>query len=438
MPDSSTSSENLIQGTAGTAIVKAGGIGLSFLASLMLARLLGASGYGVYAYAVSWALLLSVPAGLGLDTLLTREVARYQTRGDQAASGGVLWWSVRVALTSSGVLGLLAASCIWFFQQRIEPATVVALWTALLILPIWVLLRLQQGTILGLGRVVSALAPQLVLHPALLLALAGVFFLSGRLNAPLTVGVYAIAATLALLLGSWPLRSQLRVPKNFTIQADQIQIWWRGTWPLFVAATAGMLNDLIAVILLGILANTESAGVFDVARKMAILVSFGLVAVSIPLAPAVANLHTSGNHVQLQRVVVQGTRASLLIALPVAIGLIVFGHWGLSLFGSAFQSGFVALIILCLGQLVNAYTGSVAVVLNMTGHERDVSHGVLAAAILNTLLSILLIPRWGLEGAAVANLVGIIVFNVLLGRRVYQRLGIRVARLGPLKMGLRK
>jgi len=401
----------------------------------MLARLLGASGYGIYVYAVSWALLLSVPAGLGLDALLIREVARYQTRGDQAASGGVMWWSVRVALMSTGVFGLLAASCIWFFQESIQPSSEVALWTALLILPVWVLLRLQQGAILGFGRVVSALIPQLLLHPALVLALAGVLFLTGRLNAPLTVGMYAVATTLALLHGFWLLRTQLRVSKNYTIHAEQIQMWWRGAWPLFVAATAGMLNDLIAVILLGILANTESAGVFDVARKMAILVSFGLVAVSTPLAPVVANLHAKSNHLRLQRVVVQSARASLLIALPVAIGMIAVGQWGLSLFGPAFQSGFAALIILCFGQLVNAYTGSVAVVLNMTGHERDVAHGVLAAAILNTLLSVLLIPRWGLEGAAVANLIGIIVFNVFLGTRVYQRLGIRVVRLGALKAG---
>ena len=365
-----------------------------------------------------------------MDALLTREVARYQTQGDQPASGRVLWWSIRVALSSSGVVVLLAASCIYFFQQRIEPATEAALWTALSILPVWVLLRLQQGAILGLGRVVSALAPQLLLHPALLLALAGVLFLSGPLNAPLTVGVYAIAAALALLRGGRVLRTLLRVRKNYTIQAEHVQMWWRGIWPLFVAATAGMLNDLIAVILLGILANTESAGVFDVARKMAILVSFGLAAISMPLAPTVAKLHASGNHSQLQRVIVRSARASFLTALPVAIGLIAVGQWGLSLFGRAFQSGFVALIILCLGQLVNAYTGSVAVVLNMTGHSRDVAHGVLAAAILNTLLSILLIPRWGLEGAAVATVVGIIVFNVLLTMRVHQRLGIRVSRLG--------
>ena len=103
----------ILHGALGTVFVKAGGLGLAFLVSVVLARLLGSSGYGAYAYAVSWAMLLSVPAVVGFDILLVREVARHSASGKGGTSIGLLRWSTRFVVVMSmlfvlaGVAGIL-------------------------------------------------------------------------------------------------------------------------------------------------------------------------------------------------------------------------------------------------------------------------------------------------------------------------------------------
>jgi O-antigen/teichoic acid export membrane protein len=149
--------------------------------------------------------------------------------------------------------------------------------------------------------------------------------------------------------------------------------------------------------------------------------------ISIPLAPMVATLYANGHQAQLQELVTRSTRVALLVSVPVVVILIVFGSWLLSIFGLPFQTGHAALAILCIGHLANAYLGFAIIVLNMTGYEHDVAQGIIIAAILNTFLCVLLIPPWGILGAAVASVLGTVAFLVLLSVKLYQRLGIRPA-----------
>src|SRR5690606_14902262 len=96
-----------------------------------------------------------------------------------------------------------------------------------------------------------------------------------------------------------------------------------------------------------------------------------------------------------------------------------------------FRTGYVALLILVFGQLINAGMGCVVVLLNMTGHERDTLNGVAVAAVANLLLNFLLIPRFGINGAAASTAVSLALWNILLARTVAKRLGLSS---GPLQL----
>lgn len=426
-PNASNLHAAILQGALGSVLVKAGGIGLTFLVSLVLARLLGSSGYGAYAYAISWAMLLSVPAVAGLDVLLVREVAQHRALDKRAVLNEILRWPTRFVLVMSLLFVLAGAAGIWLSQQRFDSVTTASLWTALGVLPLLSLLRLQQGAIQGLGSVVVAQVPQVLLVPALLLILVSSLHLGRSLTAPSAIGAYIFSTALALFWSARWLRVRLTGASGDEFDVKQTRHWLRSTWPLFVVSTAGMLHDQVTVILLGTLADSEVAGIFDVSRKVAVLVSIGLVVIGMPLAPLVAQLHANGENARLRRLVVRSSRAGLLISLPIAVGLMILGRWVLSMFGEAFQAGYIALMILCLGQIVSVSVGAVALVLNMTGHARDAAQGIVLAALLNMVLSILLIPVLGLEGAAVASSVSLASCAILLAVRVYQRLGFRTA-----------
>ncbi len=154
------------------------------------------------------------------------------------------------------------------------------------------------------------------------------------------------------------------------------------------------------------------------------------------LGPVVSSLYTAGELQRLQRIVTISARVVLLGSLPVALSMIIFSRWILlTVFGADFVSGATALAILSAAQIINAGMGSVGLLLVMTGHERDTATGVGIAAVMNVALNALLIPVWGIEGAAIATAISVATWNILLAVWVYQRLGIYTTAAGSF--GLR-
>ena len=112
-------------------------------------------------------------------------------------------------------------------------------------------------------------------------------------------------------------------------------------------------------------------------------------------------------------------------ALPLVVIFFMFGDWLLfTVFGQGFVVGHMVLCVSSLGQLANAAMGSVVVLLNMTGHEKSVAKGLVFSASLNIVLNFVLIPRWGIEGAAIATSITLIFWNLLLAKVVFEKIGI--------------
>lgn len=99
-------------------------------------------------------------------------------------------------------------------------------------------------------------------------------------------------------------------------------------------------------------------------------------------------------------------------------------------FGSLYETAYIPLIILLVGQLINSGAGSVGLLLNMSGYERETARGMMVAAVLNVVLNLLLIPLWGINGSSLATSVSLIVWNVLLWWAVRKRLGINSLAFG--------
>ena len=106
------------------------------------------------------------------------------------------------------------------------------------------------------------------------------------------------------------------------------------------------------------------------------------------------------------------------------------GHWFLLIFGEAFTGGYTAMLILCAAHVVNAAGGCVGVILTMSGHERAAAVGLAVTVVLNITLNAVLIPRYGMTGAAAASLVSELVKNIILGVICWRTMGIDPTVLG--------
>jgi O-antigen/teichoic acid export membrane protein len=164
-------------------------------------------------------------------------------------------------------------------------------------------------------------------------------------------------------------------------------------------------------------------------------VSFALTTINPVIAGQLAHLHARDQKAELQQLLTMAVRVCLLLSLPVGLLELAGGDRLLGLFGDDFGGGATALRILVLAQLINSAAGSVGLLLNMSGHAGDTLVGTALSAVAGFVLSISLIPRFGINGAALAQGSGIVVFNVWLALRAYQRLGLNTTILPGMPKG---
>lgn len=414
----------IVRGTSGTVGLKVINSGLLLLTTIVLARVLGATAYGAYAYAISWVSLLVIPAIVGLDTLLTREVARYRATENWPALKGILGWSDRVVVATSLTIAAGLALIVGWRSDVLDPIVADSLWASVILLPFLTIVQVRGGSTRGLGAVIEAQFPMLVVLPLIFLGFVVGMHLIADLTAPRAIGLRAASAMVAAIVAIWLLRRVLPLDTHPAIPRFHRRAWFKSAVPLLFLGGANALNQQVGVLMLGSIVGSEAAGIYDVARRMAMLVSLVLIAINMPLGPIIADLHVRGEAERLQAVLVKSARVAAALSCLIAFALIGFGPWILRLMGEEFTAGLPVLTVLCLGGILNAAAGSVALVLNMTGHERETLKGVGIAAVTNLLLNALLIPHWGILGAGVASALSTLLWNVLLVIWIWRHLGL--------------
>src|SRR6266478_9936144 len=204
------------------------------------------------------------------------------------------------------------------------------------------------------------------------------------------------------------------------------------------AASSGVIYAQADTLMLGSIKGAKVVGIYGIADRGSDLIMVLVLVVSTALAPHVAKLYASGDIGGIERVVIKFARATFLCSLPVALAFMSFGFWYLLVFyGSAFTAGRSALTILSIGKILSVMMGLPGMILIMTGYERDAARAIGLSAIITILLNLVLIPRWGLEGTAVATASTTVLWNILMVVLLYKRLGIHCTALGRIPLSRR-
>lgn len=421
--------------SATSVILKIAQGGLTLIVAVLLARTLGPAGYGVYAFVFALVSLLVLPAQFGLPTLIVRETARAGADGDWALIRGLWHWSTRFALTISGLLIAGGAITAWLFRDRLSDVETWTVAWGLVLIPLIALAALLSAALRGLHQVTLGQLPEFVIRLGLLVVLLVGWQVLGpvQLTAASAMGLHAAAAAVALIVATWLLHRHrpTQIASN-TRPEMHSRNWFRSVLPLAFIGGAQLINTRADSLLLGILTDAETVGIYQVAVQGGNVVVLALGAINLVIAPQFASLYASGDRDQLQRLVTRSARLILGLTLPVVIMLIAFGQpMILRAFGAEYTDAYIPLVILTAGQLINAAFGSVAMLLNMTGHEQNTARALGLCAVLNIVLTLFLIPPLGMAGAALATSISLIVWNTSLWRIVRLKLGIRTTALLP-------
>jgi O-antigen/teichoic acid export membrane protein len=410
----------------GAFVANAAGVALGVVTQACLARILGVATFGTYVYVITWVNVLIIPALLGLDTASVRFVSVYYSQGNKQMLREFVVFSVcRTMVLSGGLsLGLIAAVAV--LRDRLHPATYAAFQVGCLLLPASALLQLGVSYLQATKKIIHA---QLIDNvPRNLIVLALVVFvllpLKVGLDAVHLVGVTAFATGVTLLVVYYLLPfASVHADQRTNVPSPKRE-WTRVSFALFLISGSQAILARTDVLLIGIFLNVSDAGVYAVASRLATLVGFGITAINASLAPTIADLYAQKAHVELQRIVTFASRLVMLYAVPVMVVLWVGGRFLLGLFGAEFQRGYSVLLLLSAGQIVVALAGSVGFLLTMTGHHQLALRVIGATAVVNLGLNLLMIPKWGMQGAALATMLATACRSLTLTYFVQTRVGI--------------
>jgi O-antigen/teichoic acid export membrane protein len=421
------SAPRALAGRLGGAIsIRILGAGIGLGLQVMLARILGAEEYGFYVYAITCTHLLSLVGRVGTTTAALRFVPLYEGREQWGLLRGFMSRCWQVPLMVSTALAVTTAAVAWLMLPWLGRSLTVALWLACLVTPMETVLEVQSSVLLGFRRVVSSQLPHLVLRPALVMLVFAVAMAASPAPAFATVAlgaeVVAVAATMAVAMWLlWRVR-----PAAMTVAAEFRTVeWGRASLRMWIIAHLQLLISQTDTLLVGAFHGTTVAGIYAASSRLTRVVLFGLDAGNQVVAPAIARLFSQGRMAELQRTVTLAARGVLAFTVPVAVGLIMVGRQALSVFGEAFVEGYSVLVILLAGQVINALTGPVGFLMTMTGHERRAMHVIGATAAMNLALNAVLIPGFGMAGAALATAIAVAARNLALAICVWRVLRIR-------------
>jgi O-antigen/teichoic acid export membrane protein len=414
--------------------------GVTACSQLLIARLVGADTYGVYAYVIAWMTILAYFSALGFDIALLRFVPAYQTTGAWSLARGVIQYAERRALAVSTFVMLVGASVIMIWSRQFSPELRYTFLAGFILVPVWALLWIRCSIVRAFGGVVMAVVPDKVARDGLLLVLVVLasLVLGRHADAPLVMMATLVGSIGALGLASLAIR-RLRPGVLTIILPEYAAATWRHTAvPLVIIAAAEALLNRTGVVLLGWFGETKEAGIYTLAFNIAFLVVLPRTAINTLFAPTISSLFTRKDQATLQALVTKAASWTLCAAVCIALGLAILAEPILTWFGKDFAAGVPALRILLVGQVIAASFGSQLSVLTMTEHERGAAALLILSAAGNVVASIVFISMLGLIGAAIATAIALIVWNVAMASFISRHLRLLPGVHGMLGSTLRR
>ena len=400
-------------------LLGAAGAAARYLNSILLARVLGSAGYGLFALANTVVTMLAMPANMGLPVSSVHFVAASAARRDWTALRWIVAASLRVVVVSSlawTAIAVLAAP--WGSRALFDKEGLALPLAGLaLALPLLGINAVAGGCLQGLREIRAKVIVERIAHPVIFSALLLVMFVvpsaAARTQPWVLAAFLAAAAAVAALSGRWLASRMAAVPPAEGPAPRR----WR---ELFAFATPVMLLNLLNhfvlwadVLVMGVYRSPAEIGIYHVASRLGTAVNMPTEALNTSLAPSYAGMHGRGDAGGLKQAFHASTRWIFSLSALIALVVVLAGRPLLRLFGSDFEAGHLALALIAAGQLASASMGTNGMLLTMTGypHLNLVNAACVAAASLG--LNALLVPAYGATGAAAAGASSLALINAV-------------------------
>lgn len=400
----------------------------AFVLNIVLARALTPTEYGAYFVAFNTVIILATVATIGADQVVIRYIAMHIVAHDSLGVKRVILNSLSIVLV--GAVCVCAAFYfwgVWFFTDIVKAPAMVAFSGVILV---WIFFATFQRhiaeTFRGLKDIRYATLFGGIRNNGVIISLLSSFtaffvYSIGLLNlelAYLIMGFSSFSVVALSISTLWrrinAMSSEIGESVENIENRRDIQALLCESWPLWLAAMLSALRLQGDGWLVAAYDSPENVALYGAAQRFVALVIAPLGIVNAILPPFIAELYARNEFTRLEKVVrgvatLAGVPACILILVLMALGPDLLGM----IFGEYYKNGYMLLVILGIGQLINVLTGSCFIVLTMTGYKQSVMYITMLSALMLLVGGSVGGYLWGVHGVAIGSTVSTAIYNLI-------------------------
>ena len=423
--------KKLLSGSGLVMAFKVVGAGAGYVFAYLITSNYGARAFGIFELSLTALTIASVFGRLGLDGALVRFIPEFVEKKAPEHLRKVYGYALILALPFSMVLAALlyVFSDALALQLGSELLGVAFRVTAFLV-PFSTWFGLNSEAFRGMRRMVEY---SILQRGTVILLAIGAFFSFQYFEVDLEENLLPLIAFVigAVLLS---LTAGIRTPKILSqiipinsndkfIEPLEVKPLLRVAFPMLLSTSMFMIMNWTDTIMIGYYLNEADVGVYRLAFKVATLITFAQFAINSIAAPMFSSFYAKNDLAGMKKITRNIGYMNIAISTPIFIAILIFPSFVLDFFGEEFSAGVAPLIVLAIGQIINALCGPVMYLLNMTGKEKKARNIIIVASIINLGLNVYFIPIYGLMGAAFATAISTAVWNVMAVIQIIKEYG---------------
>lgn len=407
---------------------------LGLASNFVLALFYGPKILGQYALVLATVNIISIFTIFGFNNGLTKYISRYRVTKQTKRLNEI----IKIAFIY-GVLFSVIGAILLFLSKEIVANNVFKdsglvnclVYGSWLIIPL-TLIKIFNGLYRGFKQLQYPVISNEIIRRIIFLIIIIIFALLNFKNTPIVIASSLFAQILVvfyLIVKVSTLKINFKnillVPNDNTLKEKKIKKeFFTYSSTLVLISFMGVILTRIDKIMLGIYMTSEVVGIYNIASTVAGLMTFLLASSNMIFSPIISELYSSHKIKMLNDLYSTITKWIIILTLPIVISVVFFSTTIMKFFGEIYTIGSGALIILALGQMINAFVGANGIILNMSGQERLLLINNISMAIINVIFNAILIPRIGILGAALATGMSIAIINIVKVFEVKFLLGI--------------
>ncbi len=388
-------------------IVKVFNAGLSFLLYILMARAMTPEAFADVILILTWLAVTTVFCCLSMPITIVRFVTENLTLGRYSHAAGVLKFAFISVFACT-----CAVSCGFTFiiMTGMLPINKAMSESGLigcgLLIPNVIILILN-GYLQSQKRVVSAEIIGNSFRSFLMIAGIGILWMTiNNATTPLVMLVYLIVSCIIFVINFtysisvWPKKMHISKAEY------EYRIWFRFSFGFMGVMLATIINERVDIIIMGMIAPASEIAQYGVATRISQTLTMATGAVASVMAPHFVEYLPELRNGRIQEIgfLLKNTaRTMLYICLIALAGFLLLAPKFLLLFGHLYTDAYSPLIILIAGQTAAALFGPAIVAATLLDELKPAVTCLTAAIVINIILNILLVPRFGANGAGIAT-----------------------------------